>query len=172
MSLKNFIGSNLPLFPLRQYVSIEKDGPKTYITSAMEKYLLDDQNAPGQTYTERRLWLQVNNKTSYRLYPLHKICNTLQELANSGTLNFINNQGRVFKWVKSTYYDVVPAKIIKANQLEDSKVEMWYKLPEGGLERVVASRGYLYVYLVKLGAMCYMPLDFGDTQNCSRRKKL
>lgn len=78
----------------------------------------------------------------------------------------------MFKWVKSTYYDVVPAKIIKANQLEDSKVEMWYKLPEGGLERVVASRGYLYVYLVKLGAMCYMPIDFKDRLDKPTRKKL
>lgn len=171
MSTKNFIGGSLPLFPIRKYNSIEREGTKTFIISAFEKYILDDTSLPGD-YTERRLYLSVFNTSEYRLYPLHKICNTLQELSNSGTLDFINNEGKLLRWNKNTFFPVVSSKVIKSYQLEDGKVEIWYKLPEGGIEKTVASKGYNYVHLIKLGVFCYMPFDFGDTQTCLQRKKL
>ena len=168
---KQFIGANLPLFPLRQYDSIEEVGSKKYIYTYYSKYILDDTQLPGD-YLERRLHLSVNPPKDCKLYPLHKICNTLAQLLNSGVTKFINLEGKILHWKKDQYFDIHSLAVVHSKVLENNKVELFYKLPEGGLERVVTSKQYAYVYAIKFNAMCYMPMDFGDTFTNLCRKKL
>ena len=75
-----------------------------------------------------------------KLYPLHKICNTLAELLNSGVTKFINLEGKILHWKKDQYFDIYSLAVVHSKVLENNKVELFYKLPEGGLERVVTSK--------------------------------
>ncbi|MGL4519192.1 MAG: hypothetical protein ACRCUJ_05610 [Phocaeicola sp.] len=167
--MNNFIGGNLPLFPMRQSTSIEREGTRTYITTYYDKYILDDSSLEG-SYAERRLFLSFGQ--DYKLYPLKYICNTMAEVVNSGATRFINNEGRMFTWKKTKSYLVIPRSILQTNQLGLNKYELFYKLPEGGISRSVSSKPHKYVHLIKLGPMCYMPYDYGETAECSQRKKL
>lgn len=167
----NFIGANLPLFPMRQYDNIEQIGTKRFIYTYYTKYILDDYQLEGD-YVERRLQLQVSQPKDCKLYPLHKICNTMQELLNSKATIFINTEGKILRWKKQNYYEIRSLKVIHQNVLDSNKVELFYKLPEGGIERTVTSKQYKFVYAIKFNAMCYMPIDFGDTYTDLCRKKL
>lgn len=166
---KEFIGGLLPLFPMRKYDHIEVIGTKKYIYTHFDKYILDDTSLSGN-YVERRLQLQFS--TDPKLYPIKKICNTLQELVNSGCKTFIDSEGRMIHWNKQKLYPVYSLGVLKSNIISKTSVEMFFKIPEGGLQRVVASRYYKYVKAVKLGPMCYMALDFGDEYEKPCKKKL
>lgn len=166
---QEFIGGLLPLFPMRKYENLEREGTKVYIYTHFDKYILDDTSLSGN-YIERRLSLQFSKDP--KLYPIKKICNTLQELVNSGSKVFIDTEGRLVRWSKQKYYTVYSQEVLKANMIAKTSVEMFFKIPEGGLQRVVASKYYKYVRVVKLGPMCYMPLDFGDDYESPCKKKL
>ena len=166
---KELLGANMPLFQMRIFDSIETVGTTRYIQTYYAKYILDNEQIPGD-YTQRRIYLK-SNPGEYKLYPLSKICNSVQEMLNSTQTHFIDNNGKVLHWKKTVFYDVLSLPVMKSTVL-GSKVELFYKLPEGGLERAVTKSAYKFVYAVKLGQMNYLPIDFGDEFRPPCKKKL
>lgn len=170
MSIIKLQGDSFPFFPIREYEALEHVGPITYIQTYYSRYILDNKSLSGD-YVERRLKISAQGADE-KLYPIKYICNTLPEVYNSGAKLFIDSTGKIIKWVKTAFHYVHCLTVLQVVELNTGKFELWYRLPDGGIEKINTRDIYKYIYAIRLGPMCYMPIDFGNTLEPICRRKL
>lgn len=107
----------LPVYALRAFVSIEQEGDYSVITTRYNKYVLDNRKLPG-TFSQRRLILfEKRKELPYKLYPIRGRISMLSQLVGSKRSQFIDSDGNLINWKKTTFYDVVTSKVLHSARI-------------------------------------------------------
>ena len=147
-----------PLYKLRSYLTMEKSILGLIeITTIKGKYVLDDLSI-NATFPERRLLLGYTNPGK-QIYKLKEQINYLRQLLKYKTgTTFIDHNGHIFKYEKST-------KLFKVQSYKLGKVKPWYNwsiIKAEGLElsfiigvSIPPEIKYISIMLTDWGPMLY-----------------
>ena len=115
----------LPVYSLRAFESIDNEGNYSVITTRYNKYVLDDRTLPG-TFSQRRLILFENRKDlPYKLYPIRGRITMLSQMVGSKKSQFIDSDGNLINWKKTTFYSIVTAKVLRSARLYNGKYQCY-----------------------------------------------
>lgn len=115
----------LPVYALRAFVSIEQEGDYSVITTRYNKYVLDNRKLPG-TFSQRRFILfEKRKELPYKLYPIRGRISMLSQLVGSKRSQFIDSDGNLINWKKTTFYDVVTSKVLHSARIYNGKYQCY-----------------------------------------------
>jgi hypothetical protein len=142
-----------PIWRLRNFTRIDNKLDTIFITTHYNTYILDDKSLDGDL-AKRRLQLLSNPiLETYPLYPLKDKINLLRILVKypTGTY-FIDSEGLIFKYKKSS----------KLNWVECKKIKSWNKV-EGKTVFYVDKQRIPYVTDLKLDYIPYASIMYTET---------
>lgn len=115
----------LPVYILRAYEEIKTEGDFTIVCTAFTRYVLDNKKLSG-TFSQRRLQLVgMKDKLPYKLYPIRGAITMLSQLVASNKKHFVDSEGNIIKWNKTTFYRVVTEKVISSTQIFNGKYQCY-----------------------------------------------
>lgn len=88
-----------PLWSMRAYYELEKEGDLVFINTYHSTYILDDTSLPGD-YQQRRVAM-LNHDYGVKHYPLKYQCNTLIQVYKEykrGVVKFIDSNGKIYAY--------------------------------------------------------------------------
>lgn len=115
-----------PIYPLRQYDSIERTQGRVFIHTYYSTYIIDDTNIEG-SFSLRRLLLSAKiskrKANSYEYTPIYKlklmINDEPQLFANmSKYKSYIDSTGKIFNLAPTTFYKVTYHKVLRVAIVE------------------------------------------------------
>lgn len=109
---------SFPVYPLDRYHAVVEELGVVHIYDDYGKFILDNKNLPGDSLGKRRL--RILDKDS--LYHLGHAYFTLKDLIKykQGNSNFVDSNGKVFKYRKSSYVRLAYHRIASVVEVEDS----------------------------------------------------
>lgn len=119
---------DFPLYAIRNYVSLHKEGFYLVIQGYKNRYVLDDLSLVERfpLYEDRRLeLLRPGNFKPYKLYPLTQRIESLDALIKSGKTTFIDRLGKIVRWSKKTFTKVLTVKVRTALQNSVGHWRLW-----------------------------------------------
>lgn len=152
-----------PIFTIAlTYKRVWTEDNVTYIETDSGVYVLDNKNIDGNTLGQRRL--RIKNS---KLYIPRKVIHSVGQLVRSKYKTFLDNDGVLFKYYKTT---IVPLKYLKVDRVVDTKAGCVLHFKNFDHPEIVSCRvayGIKYVgYLVtNVGYILYEYSDSfkGDT---------
>ncbi|ATS94081.1 hypothetical protein P13BB106kb_p097 [Pectobacterium phage DU_PP_V] len=118
----------LPVYAIRSYEEIVKEGDYVIIVSKFNKYILDKPKLGG-SFRQRRLELAITptSELPYKLYPLKRMLTKLSQLVKSKSKVFVNSDGRILKRKKEKMYPIEVRKIVSGSRLFNGKFQCFAK---------------------------------------------
>jgi hypothetical protein len=114
-NILSFSNIHWPVWSIRAHESIA-GGLVTDAKGVRRLDLLDK----SEPFPMRRI--KAKHLKDYKLYPLRKPIWNVRDLVTSGSLTFIDYDGKVFNYKKTTFYPLVYKKIISKKYTENSTV--------------------------------------------------
>lgn len=163
---------DFPLYTIRSYVSIYREGDYLIIQGYKNKYVLDDLSLLDKfpLYEDRRLELsKPGNFRPYKLYPLTQRIESLEALIKCGKIVFIDKTGKLVKWSKKSFTKVLTVKVQTALQNSVGHWRLWVD----GLEHpfyVMRYNGEPYLQYVRINNIPTLYALLEEKQNNTRIK--
>ncbi|AFQ22276.1 hypothetical protein My1_117 [Pectobacterium phage My1] len=122
------IDAVLPIYALRQYEEMVKEGDYLVVVSRFDKYILDNPSLEGN-FRQRRLKLAITPKGElpYKLYKLKKEFSTLSQIVLSKSKVFIDSSGKVFNRLKAKYYQIEVKRVLSGSRLFNGKYQCFVR---------------------------------------------
>lgn len=157
--------AKFPVYALRAYESISYEGDLVLIHTHYTDYILDDRSIEGN-YFDRRLAMRVR-KYDHKVYPLRERFTMLSQLANTKRRDFIDEDGKLWKYRPTKFYRIEYAKVHNVTRTWKGHFLLHTRLPVN----FIADQVYAYVGYIKVGKS-YFLYDLTDERGQSTRKKL
>lgn len=138
-----------PIYALRQYVSIYEEGMYKIIETHKCRWVLDHKYPTDNNYWERRLQLLTDPFIPYKLYPLKKKVTSLAQMLRLNTRHFIDGEGTIHVYTKSTFYKLKYAKI--EAKWKTAKGYTAIKSREVPTTYIIKDEGYSHFGYIKVG---------------------
>ena len=104
---------NFPLYVLRKYTSITREGNFLVIQTKRNKYVLDLLGTSEPSYAKRRLTL-LTMTLPYLIYPFNIIVDSLGGLLSlKSSIMFMDSTGKLLKWTKKENKKIVCRRVVK-----------------------------------------------------------
>ena len=115
-------GIKFPIWKLRRFTRMDNKLDTIYITTAYNTYIIDDKSLKGDLAKRRYQLLSMPILNDYPLYPLKEKLNLLRQMVKypTGTY-FIDSDGLIFKYKKSSRLNWVECKKIKSWNKVDNR---------------------------------------------------
>ena len=121
--MSNILATKLPLYQLRIYDQIVREGTLTLIETYWGRYILDDSSLSGDM-ANRRMFIALNKDLySYKLYPLNKKCSTIGQVLHAlpKGKHFLDEDGNLLKYIPEEFFNIesyeVKNAILKGHNL-------------------------------------------------------
>lgn len=106
----NILATKLPLYQMRQYDQIIREGNLVLIDTYWDRYVIDDKSLSFKSLTDRRLFITLNPERykPYKLYPLSKRCSTIGQILHvlpKGKI-FMDEECNLLKYVPENFYNI------------------------------------------------------------------
>lgn len=158
----------LPLYAMRSFYEITKEGDFDIVSTYRSKYVLDCKSLGG-TFATRRLKM-LGMKLPYRVYPINIRIETFSQLVSCGRKKFIDVDGTVHTWKPSKFFPVVCYPISFRWVTAKGKTII---IPKELNTKFILSRdlGYTHVQVIKVGRLNLL-YDVGFEHVRTTRKKI
>lgn len=157
--------AKFPVYALRAYEKIEREGDLVLILTHFTTYVLDDLSIEGNYY-DRRLIMR-SRKYEHKVYPLKERFTMLSQLANTKRRDFVDEDGKLWKYRPSKFYRVEYAKVHNVTKTWKGHFLLHTRLPVS----FIADDVFNYVGYIKVGRS-YFLYDLSNERKNSTRKKL
>lgn len=159
---------NLPLYALRSYYEITKEGDFDIVSTYKAKYVLDCKTLEGD-FAARRLKM-LGMELPYKLYPINIRIDNFSQLVACGRKTFVDVDGKLHTWKPSKFFPVVCYPIVSRWVTLKGKTII---IPKDLNTKFTIRKdlGYTHVQVIKVGRLNLL-YDVGFEHVRPTRKKI
>lgn len=154
-----------PVYALRAYNSVSEEGMYVLVHTPFDTYVLDCKGLEGDYFSRRTQMLAM--ELPYKMYPLREQLNTISQIANSKRRDYIDRDGKLWKYKPSKFYNVKYVKVLAASRTWNGYYLLMTKLPVQFVTEIVPK----YIGYIQVGAAIYL-YDLSDELKPATKKKL
>lgn len=134
-----------PLYVVRGFNRKFEENGYTCLETYYDRYVLDKPSLPGD-YSSRRIQLLADETKPYKLYKIKYACNTLSQIVNCKSKEFIDLEGNLVKFKKTKFYNIIYKKVISCIQIYNGKYQCYV---HGVNSPFITKAPYNYLSLVE-----------------------
>lgn len=113
-----------PLYIVRGFTRKFEENGYICLQTYYNRYVLDKASLAGD-YATRRMQLLADKNKPYSLYKIQYSINTLSQAINARTKTFIDEDGRLFNLVKTSFSKIIYKKVVSSVELYNGKYQCY-----------------------------------------------